>query len=306
MTQQKGIDVSEYQGVIDWAAVRSAGMEFAMLRSGYGRYDSQKDKRFEDNYAAAVQAGMPVGAYLFSYAVTPDQARQEAETYLGWLQGKQFAYPVAYDVETRAQYELGQEKLSDVIQAFCSVMEDNGYYVSLYSNLSFLRSVVSRTIRERYDIWLAQWATVPTYDGAFGMWQFSAAGSVPGVAGPVDLDVAYKDYPAIMRANGLNGFAAQPPVYAGQPVVLDRQKLYVSSTAPFHTARVSGLYYIYSVPAVHGRYRITNRPERVGRKPEWLNVTGWIDESALTRSGTAGWIYDVVGCTQRENMVYYL
>ena len=207
MSQYKGIDVSEYQGKIDWDAVRSSGVTFAMLRSGYGRFDDQTDRRFEENYAAARNAGVHVGAYLFSYAVTKEQAVQEAQTCLKRIAGKRFEYPIAYDVETRAQLSLGKEKLSAVVQAFCETLEAHGYYVSVYSNLTILRNGLSEHIRTRYDIWLAQWADKPTYSGAFGMWQYSAAGTVPGIHGAVDLDIAYKNYPAIMRKNGLNGFS---------------------------------------------------------------------------------------------------
>ena len=285
MAQYNGIDVSEYQGLIDWQAVRRSGVTFAMLRCGYGRYDSQIDARFEDNYRGATEAGVHVGAYLFSYAVTPDQAAEEAAHCLRRIAGKQFAYPIAYDVETRAQQNLGAEKLSEVVETFCSILEENGYYVSVYSNLYFLKNCLSQAIRTRYDIWLAQWASAPTYTGAYGMWQYSSTGTVPGISGAVDLDVAYKEYPAIMQKNGLNGFADtgnRPQPYAGQPIVLIQEKLYISSTATFHTARVSGIYYLYSVPDVHGRYPITNRPGRVGKKPEWLHVTGWIDAPAVT------------------------
>ena len=288
MATYKGIDVSEYQGKIDWQAVRRAGVTFAMLRAGYGRYADQVDKRFEENYAGASKAGVHVGAYWFSYAVTPEQARSEAETCLLHLAGKRFDYPIAYDVETRAHRELGEEKLSAVVQAFCETLEAHGYYVCVYANLSFLRSVLSSYIRTRYCIWLAQWASTPTYGGSFGMWQHSASGTVPGISGAVDLDLSYKDFPAVMRENGLNGYGAADvePVYPGKAVTLEREKLYISASASVAAARVSGTYYIYSVPAVRGRYRITNRLSRVEKKPEWLNVTGWIDAAAA--EGRAG------------------
>ena len=287
MSTTFGIDVSEYQSEIDWEKVKAAGKTFAILRCGYGRYESQIDRRFLENYKNAKAAGVHVGAYLFSYAVTPEQAREEAHNCLALIRGKLFEYPIVYDVETAAQRKLGKEKLSANVQAFCETMEQNGCYVSLYSNLDFLRNVLTTAVTSRYDIWLAQWASKPTYTGAFGMWQYSAAGKVPGITGAVDLDISYKDYPSIMRKNALNGFGAaesdpERAPYAGQPIVLTCEKLYISSTACFHTARVSGTYYLYSVPAVHGRYPLTNRPGRVGQKPAWLHVTGWIDANAVS------------------------
>ena len=178
-----------------------------------------------------------------------------------------------------------------MVQAFCETLESNGYYVSVYTNLSILRHGLSQNIRTRYDIWLAQWASQPTYSGAFGMWQYSASGTVTGIRGAVDLDIAYKNYPAIMRQNGLNGFenkarSAEAEPYAGMPVVLQQEKLYSTSTAPFHTARISGTYYLYGVPAVHDRYGVTSKASRVGKKPEWLHTIGWIDADTVREQNT--------------------
>ena len=209
MPVYKGIDVSEFQGKIDWSAVRRDGITFAMLRCGYGRYDSQTDERFLANYDAATRAGVHVGAYLFSYAVTTEQARQEAQMCLRRIAGKRFDYPIAYDVETSAHRKLGAKKLSAVVQTFCETLEAHGCYVSVYTNLSMLENCLSDDVRRRYDVWLAQWSSAPTYSGAFGMWQYSADGTIRGVRGKVDLDRAYKDYPAIMRKNGLNGFGSR-------------------------------------------------------------------------------------------------
>lgn len=289
MAEYRGIDVSEYQSAIDWVKVKAAGKDFAILRCGYGRSRDQKDARFEENYTNAKKAGVRVGAYHFSYAVTPEQAREEAENCMAFIEGKQFEYPIVYDVETPAQKKLGKEKLSAVVQAFCEVLEENGYYVSVYANLDFLNNCLNKSIPERYDIWLAQWASKPTYSGGFGMWQYAANGTVDGIRGAVDLDVACKDYPAIMRAKGLNGFKADssmpaanaPALYTGKEIYLHQTKLYTSSTTKYASGRICGTYYLYSVPAANGRYRITNKPSKVGKKPTWLYVTGWIDGSEI-------------------------
>lgn len=288
MAEYRGIDVSEYQSEINWEQVKAAGKSFAILRCGYGRYADQKDKRFEQNYRNAKQAGVAVGAYLFSYAVTVQQAKEEAQNCLNLIKGKQFEYPIIYDVETPAQQRLGKKALSEIVTAFCSVLEANGYYVGVYANLNFLQNYLTEEIPKKYDIWLAQWAAKPTWNGPFGMWQYSATGKVGGINGSVDLDVAYKDYPAIMRKNGLNGFAKQenptpsrPTIYAGKEIYLSQTKLYSSSTTRFASGRINGTYYVYSTPAVNGRYRITNKPNKVGRTPVWLNVTGWIDAGEI-------------------------
>ncbi len=283
MTQYFGIDVSEYQGQIDWQKVREAGKSFAIVRCGYGRYADQIDRRFEQNYRNAKAAGVHVGTYLFSYARTTDQAREEAENCLKLIRGKTFEYPVFYDVETTAQRKLGKEKLSEIVRTFCSTLEEHGYYAGLYSNPDFLKNALTPQVAARYDVWLAQWASKPTYSGAFGMWQYSATGTVCGIRGAVDMDVAYKNYPLIMRRNGLNGFAAEPrsrSPLAGDPVTLADTPLYSSAHTPYPSGKVSGTYYLYDAKAAEGRMRITNKPGNVGRKPAAWFVTGWIDMSA--------------------------
>ena len=284
MTQVFGIDVSEYQGEIDWKKIKASGRSFAILRCGYGRYADQIDRRFEQNYKNAKAAGVHVGAYLFSYALTTEQAKEEAENCLRFLRGKTFEYPIVYDVETAAQRKLGKEKLSALVRAFCDTLEKHGYFVSVYASLDFLKNALTTDVTSRYDVWLAQWASKPTYAGAYGMWQYSATGTVSGIRGAVDLDVAYKNYPLIMRRNGLNGFHAEPRTsapQAGDAVQLEKEPLYTSARTRFPSGRVSGTYYLYDAQIVDGRYRVTNKIGSVGRKPAMWFVSGWIDASAV-------------------------
>lgn len=194
----KGIDVSKHNGAIDWAKVKSAGIDFAMLRAGYGRYDKQKDECFEENYAGAKAAGLHIGAYHYSYAKTVEQATQEAQTFIGWLQGKSFDFPVAFDIEDRSQASLGKELISDIIRAFCSAVEAAGYYVIVYANKDWLVNRIDEDCKTKYDVWLAQWADKPSYTGEYGMWQYTSDGTVDGIQGRVDMNEAYKDYPAII------------------------------------------------------------------------------------------------------------
>ena len=203
MAQYKGIDVSKHQGTIDWAKVKAAGVQFAMLRAGYGRYDNQKDEQFEANYKGATAAGIPVGAYHYSYATTAEQAKQEAEVFLGWIKGKNLTYPVAFDIEDKKQANLGVSVISDIIRAFCETVEAAGYYVVVYANKDWLTNRIDADCKSRYDIWLAQWTSEPTYTGSFGLWQYSSKGSVDGVSGNVDMNIAYKDYPSIIA--GMSG-----------------------------------------------------------------------------------------------------
>lgn len=288
----KGIDVSKHQGTIDWQKVKASGVDFAMIRAGYGRYDNQKDECFEENYKNAKQAGVKVGAYLYSYAKSVDDAKKEAETFLKWISGKQFEYPVAFDVEEKAQSDKGKQFVSDIIRAFCETVEKAGCYVCIYANKYWLDNFVDDDCKKKYDVWLAQWAEKATYAGNYGIWQYSSQGSVDGISGRSDMDESYKDYYSIMKNKGLNGFSASAPIPAPTPapsqnysarmmVSLSNTPLYVSATAKTPAAKKSGTYYIYDGIEINGRYRITSSPEKALKKPIGENVTGFVNKSDI-------------------------
>lgn len=207
-TMKNGIDVSEHQGIIQWSKIN---VDFVILRAGYGKVISQKDKQFEANYTGAKSRNIPVGAYWYSYATTPDEARQEASVFLDVIKGKQFDYPVFYDVEEQKQFNLGKEKLSAIIRAFMEKLEASGYWVGLYMSASPLSSYVTEEIRKRYAIWVANYGvSKPIYTGDYGLWQYSSTGKIDGISGNVDLDYSYVDYPEKIKSKGLNGYAKQP------------------------------------------------------------------------------------------------
>ncbi len=287
---KKGIDVSKYQGNIDWEKVKNAGIEFAIIRAGYGKFDFQKDEKFEQNYSGAKNAGIPVGAYHYSYAKTVEDARLEAEVFLNWIRGKQFEYPVALDIEEKAQSDKGRQFVSDVIRAFCETVENAGYYVCVYSNKYWYDNFIDDDCKKKYDAWVAQWADSNTYAGNYGMWQYSSQGSVDGISGRTDLDEAYKDYPEIMRSKGLNGFSAEgqgntsggnAPFTPRMMVALQNTPLYISATAKTPAARKSGTYYIYDGKEINGRYRITSSPQKALKTPIGDNVTGFVNKSDI-------------------------
>lgn len=204
----KGIDVSKWQGDVDFEKVRNEGYSFVIINAGYGKYISQKDPFFEDNYRKAKAAGLGVGAYWYSYAADVASARQEADVFLQAVQGKQFDYPLAFDIEDSSQLTLPKVIIGDMVEAFCGRLEECGYYASLYSYASFLNDKVPDYVRSKYDIWVAAFdVSKPSYSGTYGMWQYSSSGRVNGVSGDCDLNYAYKDFPALIKGAGLNGFA---------------------------------------------------------------------------------------------------
>lgn len=217
MFTANGIDVSHHQGDIDFAKVKAAGVQFVMIRAGYGweNQSEQTDRKFYQNYKDATKVGLPCGAYHYSYATTVQEAEKEAEFFLNLIKGCRFDYPVAFDMEDKTQTDLSRGKLTDITIAFCDKVEKAGYYVCMYSNLDWIRNRLDMERLKRFDLWFARYNDKPGYEG-MGMWQYSSTGKVNGIASNVDLDIAYRDYPAIMRARGLNGFAKPAP--APKPV----------------------------------------------------------------------------------------
>ncbi len=205
---KKGIDVSYAQGKIDWEKVKKSGVEFAMIRACYGwDNDEQIDRYFRSNVAGCEAEGLPYGLYHYSYAKTPEEAKKEARFFLRVIKGMKPEYPVMFDLEDASQQRLGKETLTAIAKAFLSEVESAGYYAMLYANKYWLTGLLDMSQLEKYDVWLAQWSGQASYTGGYGMWQYSPSGSVPGIEGPVDLDLAYRDYPAIIKGAGKNGWA---------------------------------------------------------------------------------------------------
>lgn len=217
---KKGIDVSRWQGDIDWKKVKAAGIDFAIIQAGYGRELSQKDQKFEQNYSGCKSAGMPCGVYWYSYARTEAEAEQEAAVCLEIIRGRQLEYPVFFDVEEPAVLRLGKAQVSKVVRAFLRKVEAAGWFVGLYTSAHHLRDYIEDGIKQRYTVWVAHYGvSKPDYSGSYGIWQKSSTGSVEGISGNVDLDECYTDYPARIMAKGLNGFQKQTAV----PVKVKKQ-----------------------------------------------------------------------------------
>ncbi len=219
----KGIDVSKWQGQIDFNAVKRSGIDFVLINAGYGKSVFQKDPFFEQNYTRAKTAGLKIGAYWFSYAMTPDEAKQEAQTFAEVIKGKQFDFPVYYDLENDPKssyfpFTTGKENCSEMVKAFCLEMEKLGYFVGLYISRSPLQTHISKEVAERFALWLAEYGDKLNYNGNYGIWQHSSTGRVVGVIGDVDLDRAKIDYSAIIKKGGFNGYQKHEEKPAPAPV----------------------------------------------------------------------------------------
>lgn len=213
----KGIDVSYYQGTIDWNAVKRAGMEFAILRAGFGNSVSQKDQTFDANAKNAIAAGIQLGAYWFSYAATPDEARQEARAcreVLAPYWGK-FTYPIyydyEYDTERYVKSKIGRDptraERTAIIAAFLTELESFGWRGGVYTNQDYIQNRLDMTKLTGYELWIANYSTA-TPNASAGMQQTSSTGKVAGIQGNVDLNTGLRDYPALLRAAGKNGLSS--------------------------------------------------------------------------------------------------
>ena len=190
--RSKGIDVSEHQGVIDWAKVAKDGVQFAVIRAGYGRELSQKDKQFERNYAGAKAAGIQVGAYWYSYANSVERGEQEARTCLKVLEGKRFELPIFFDQEyEKSILALSNKTRTDIVLKFLETVKGAGRKVGLYSSTNFITTKLQANRLTEYPLWIAEYGSKLHYTGKVWAWQYTSKGRVAGIRGNVDCNHGY-------------------------------------------------------------------------------------------------------------------
>lgn len=211
MSERKGIDISAWNQTPDFKKLKKAGIEFVMVRLGYG---TVLDKRADDHIKAALNAGVHVGVYWFLYATNASSAKDNAAACVKALEkykGK-IDYPVALDFEADSiRYCRDQggicsgRNFTDMCDVFLSSIEAAGYYAMLYANPSD-RSRLKDAVMDKFDWWLAQWSSAPSYK--CGIWQYTSSGEI--FSG--DSNIAYHDYPAILKRKGLNHLTEEKPV----------------------------------------------------------------------------------------------
>lgn len=174
--------------------MKDAGIEFVIIRIGYGQYESQKDSKFERNYEGFRNVGIPVGVYLYSYAKSTSDSKKEAEVVLKWLGGRELNLPVYYDIEDKSQINLSKNTLTSMCETFCDTIEKAGYWAGIYTNKYFFTTYLDyKKLEEKYTIWVAQYNDTNTYRGKYDMWQYTSSGKVNGISGNVDMDILYRD-----------------------------------------------------------------------------------------------------------------
>ena len=193
--KEKLIDVSTWNGNIDWDKVYKSGVRYAMIRSSFGiENPNQVDNKFVRNITNAQRAGVKCGVYHYSYAQSVAEAQKEAEFCLKTIKNYKIDLPVAFDIEDSSQTHLGKDTLTSIVIAFCDKIKSAGYTPMLYCNPNWLNNYLHKNkLLGKYDLWLAHWGvSAPSYNCA--IWQYSENGSVPGISGSVDMNWIYKDY----------------------------------------------------------------------------------------------------------------
>gem|GEM_PF-2126578 len=233
--RQKGVDISEFNGNVDFNKLKAAGYTFVMIRMGWGSNQySQDDSMFEENVRKAEAAGMPWGAYLYSYALNTTAVQSEVKHTLRLLKGKKPTMPIAFDIEDDDyKYSMGMpsdKTLHDICLTYLRGIEAAGYYPILYTGYSWLTGALNKPdLTGTYDIWYAQWYTKMEYNTPrVGMWQYGGEVNylespyISGLSGPYDKDFCFKNYPVIITSYGYNN----------HPGILDRS-LTPTSSLPY-------------------------------------------------------------------------
>ena len=198
-TWHTGVDVSAHQGEINWEKAAADGIQFAMIRLGYRGYTEGEiglDPYFLRNIEGAQAAGLDVGVYFFSQAITKDEAVEEAKFVLNWIEGYELDYPIFFDwedIEADARTDgMDMLTLTGGVDAFCAAIEDAGYRAGVYFNQRFGYQELNLLSLRKYMFWLAEYNPAPTFTYDFEIWQYSCDGRVDGISGPVDLNMSFE------------------------------------------------------------------------------------------------------------------
>ncbi|MBO5093234.1 MAG: Ig-like domain-containing protein [Lachnospiraceae bacterium] len=195
-----GIDVSKWNGTINWTAVKNSGVNYAIIRCGYRGSSTGaliQDPKFKANIQGAAAAGIKVGVYFFTQAVNEVEAVEEASMVLNLIKGHKLSYPVFIDVESsggRAD-KIDKNTRTAAVNAFCKTIQNGGYTAGIYANKTWFESKMNTASLSGYKIWLAQYAAAPTYKATrYDMWQYTSKGKINGISGNVDMNISYLGY----------------------------------------------------------------------------------------------------------------
>ena len=319
-----GIDVSEHQGNIDWSKVKADGVDYAIVRCGYGMDETnQDDDYWYVNAEACEQYGIPFGTYLYSYADTVEKAKSEAEHVLRLIKGYDLSYPIYYDLEeSSVRNKLSRTQIADIADAFCDTIEAAGYEVAIYANTDWFTNYLTDSRFDQWDKWVAQYNTTCTYTGKYTMWQCSSQGSVDGITGYVDLNIEFSD--DIHSIAGANGFCQSPADNEWYYYINGKVQYGTSSVISGTVKGTYGWWHVVAGKVVfdntvarngNGWWVIQNGKVNFGYTGYAKNSNGWwyckegkvqFDTSSVisgTVDGTYGWWHVVEGKVVFDNTV---
>lgn len=268
MIKKYGIDISAHQGNIDFTKLKDQ-VDFVIIRACYG---TNKDSMFETYYNACKKNNIKVGAYIYGYSLDSKVALEEANYMLNLLNDKTFEYPIYYDMEDADFYKVkngmpSNEVLTDICNTFCEILENAGYYVGVYASQSWFDNKLNIT---KYDKWVANWGTDDGKEQKDtskmgGMLQYTSKKTINGMI--LDGDVAYLDYPSIIKSKGLNGYGN-----SSNPVVPVKKTIVVGSKVQIGTMAKYKYWVPDAIKVMNGIYQIRENVNAGG-----ASAFDWID-----------------------------
>jgi GH25 family lysozyme M1 (1,4-beta-N-acetylmuramidase) len=261
-----GLGISVWQGgSFNFNAAKAAGFSYIIIRAGVtyekdGAYVTEKDEYFESNYENAKAAGLDVGVYFYSMARSTEEALSEAETLLGYIEGKIFEYPVYMDFEApavRTHLEADGSRAKPICEAFLDRIAEAGYLAGLYSSSSWIDSGAyngwmgdeADELGEKYELWVACYFNDGTYtrkgeeySERFGMYQYTSSKYISGYSGRLDANICYKDYPSIVKKYGFNGYEADDSIAVGGSGLTEESKFRLGKYTIDTASSKTGLY----------------------------------------------------------------
>ncbi len=318
---RRGIDVSRWQGEVNWSQVAADDVSFVMLGT---RSKGEVDPFFHRNIQGAVNAGIQTGVYIYSLATTPEMAEEEADFVLNLIKDYPVSYPVALDIEDDVQASLSKEQLAAIANAFCRKIAGAGYYPIIYANEYWLNNRLNMSLMN-YPVWVARYSAKPTYESPV-MWQATDSGSVKGIGGNVDIDFQFRDFSDVIPANIWRTIADKTYYYANYAMqknswihdgdgwyymdgdglalknwqILNNERYYMDDTSgkmQYGWKSDNGTwYYLGSNGAAAKGWIDDNGTWYFGDRTDGAMKTGWLNDSGQTyylkESGkmTTGWL----------------
>lgn len=258
----KGIDVSKYQGSIDWNKVKNSGYNFAFIRIGYCNDDGSinEDSYFKTNISNAISSGINVGCYVYSYAKSYNAGVNCANIVSEKIKNYKITMPIAFDIEDNSHTSLGKSKNAEICKGFLNRIKELGYYPIVYTYTNFANSYIDMNALSSFDTWIADYRGYVGYKGKYTIWQHSSKGSVPGISGNCDLNIAYVDYPSIINNGGDGGIVENLSVLRYRVLIKNKCQAFGSKNVD-DVIKIGGKDYLEL-----GDYKILSKENNVGEQ----------------------------------------